>query len=344
MKRLLVALVLGGWALAVMADVLEIKKDHPDQYVVKKGDTLWDISGMFLEKPWRWPEIWNINPQVKDPHWIYPGDVLTLIYVNGRPQLVVSDRAPVKVSGDGILDPHVRMEPVASAIPAIPLEKISAFLSRSRIVTAEEMNAAPYVVAGESKKIISGAGDKIYARGNFDPEEKVFGVFRAGKTYIDPVTKEPLGLQAVDIGLTRVDLLEGEIATLTVNETNEEIRISDRLLSREDGNVLSIFNPKAPNQQVKGQILDVEGGVSQVGALSIVAINLGEREGIEVGDVLAVAQKGEVVKDKVQNQIIQLPDVRAGLLIVFRRFEKMSYGLVVTANRPLRVNDTVANP
>jgi hypothetical protein len=348
MKRLLLVLILGGWAYALMADTLALKKDHPDTYVVKKGDTLWDISGTFLDNPWQWPEIWKINPQVEDPHWIYPGDVLSLVYVmeNGvkQPRLVVTDRAPVKVSGDGKLEPRVRSAAIEAAIPAIPLEKISAFLTKSRVVGFEELNRAPNVIAGDSKHIIAGAGDKVYARGNFKEDDTVFGIYRAGDTYVDPVTEEVLGLQAIDIGSGRIGSLDADIATLILNETNEEIRINDRLFPSEEKKVVATFNPKAPNKEVSGFIIDVEGGVSQVGSLDIVAINLGERDELEVGDVLAIAQKGEVVKDRVKEELVQLPDVRAGLLIIFRTFEKMSFGLIVSANRPLSVGDKVKNP
>lgn len=348
MKKLLMALVLGGCSLALFADTLALKKDHPERYVVTKGDTLWDISAKFLDEPWRWPEIWKNNPQVADPHWIYPGDTLALTYVGGQPQLVVTDRAPVKVTvngaGEGKLTPRIRSEAVTGAIPAIPLEKISAFLTKSRIVTADQMNAAPYVLAGDSKHILSGAGDKLYARGDFKDGPNVYGIFRAGRTYIDPVTKEVLGLQAQDIGSGRVADKQGEVATLVINETHQEIRITDRLLPSEEKKVVATFYPKAPTEKVAGFIIDVEGGVNQVGAMSIVAVNLGEREKIEVGDVLAISQAGEVVNDRVKKQIVQLPDVRAGLLIVFRTFEKMSFALVVSANRPLVVGDKVKNP
>ena len=360
MKKLLLALIIGGCSLISWADTLALKKGHPDTYVVKKGDTLWDISGTFLEKPWQWPQIWDINPQVEDPHWIYPGDVLKLIWVEApittspinkasesekTPKLVIAERAPVKVTAQGKLEPRVRTDAISAAIPAIPLEKISAFLTKSRVVNSTDvLNNAPYVIAGDNKHIISGAGDKLFARGDFKPEDTVFGIFRPGKTYTDPVTGEFLGLQAKEIGGGRIIDLNKDVATLTINGTNEEIRINDRLLTSEQKKVVATFHPKAPSKEMKGQIIDVEGGVSQVGNMSIVALNLGDRDGLEVGDVLAVLQNGEVVKDRIKNEFVQLPDVRAGLMIVFRSFKKMSYALVVTATRPLKVGDRVTNP
>jgi hypothetical protein len=351
MKRLLLALLVGSCSAALLADTLALKKNHPDTYVVKKGDTLWDISGTFLEQPWYWPKIWDINPQVKDPHWIYPGDVLSLVYVmeNGvkQPRLVLTERAPIKVDAtlNGVaLTPKIRSEKNQAAIPAIPLEKISAFLNKSRVVDIETLNTAPYVIAGDNKHIISGAGDKVFVRGDFTADDSAFGVFRAGITYIDPETKEVLGLQAMDIGTGRVSAIDADIATFIVNETTEEIRINDRLLPSEEKKVISTFYPKSPNVEIKGEIINVDGGVSQVGSLDIVAINVGERDDLEVGDVLAVAQSGEVVRDRVKDELIRLPDVRAGLIIVFRTFEKMSFGLVVTATRPLTIGDRVINP
>ncbi len=338
MKRLLLVIVMSFYASMAIAEAVQMKEGHPDFYYVKKGDTLWDISNVFLNNPWFWPEIWHINPQISNPHLIYPGDKLAL--VNG--QLMVVERAPVKLTQK--MTARVRTSPDVNAIPAIPLDKISAFLSKTRVVTNAEIDAAPYVIAGDQQRIISGAGDKLYARGNFDDGEKAFGVYRPGITYSNPETGEVLGIEAQNIGAVNLLTLNGDIATMAVNSSNEEIRVKDRLLPNEERKVTAVFHPKAPTEEVEGLILHVEGGVNQVGSLDVVAISLGERDAMQDGDILAIYQKGDVVKDKIRDELIQLPDERAGMLIVFRVFDKMALGLVVSADRPLKVGDKVTNP
>lgn len=321
---------------SVLAQV-ELRPDHPSSYTVKKGDTLWDISSTFLNSPWFWPEIWQVNPQVANPHLIYPGDVLTLVYLDGRPRLVVS-RGTVKLS------PQMRTSALGDAIPAIPLEAINTFLSRSRVITPEQLALTPYVLAGTEHRIVSGAGDRVYARGDFEPNTNVYGIYRAGDQYIDPETGEELGLQALDVGTGRVVAEKDDITTLSLTSTNQEVRIADRLMSFADEEVSATFYPKAPEGEVDGLIIAVEGGVAHIGAFDVVVINRGSRENIQTGDVLAVNKAGEQVKDRIARDSVTLPSERAGLLIVFKVFEKVSFGLVVGADSPLSLLDEVANP
>ena len=340
MKRALLGGLLALFvAFAAQAgDVLRLKQGHPQTYVVKKGDTLWDISGMFLNDPWLWPEIWHINPQVENPHLIYPGDTLNLVYINGRPQLVLSRGRDVKLS------PEVRSTPIQQAIPAIPLEAINPFLNRGRVVGAGELESAPYLLAGKEGHIVSGAGDEIYGRGNFQPDETAFGIFRRGNTFIDPDSGEVLGIQARDIGTAKLLDLEGEVATLALNRTTEETRRGDSLLVQEERRINASFYPSAPQNDIKGYLLAVEGGVSQIGFMNVVVISKGAREGLEEGNLLAIYKTGETVRDPVTNDLVKVPDFRAGLLMVFRVFDKVSYGLVLRAERPLAVNDRIRNP
>ena len=183
MRKSLLALLLvaaGGIAQAAV----QLKDGHPEQYTVVKGDTLWDISGRFLREPWKWPELWHANPQVENPHLIYPGDRLSLVYVDGQPRLML-DRGESR--GTIKLSPSVRTTAMAEAIPTIPLEAINSFLLSNRIVdTAEEFNGAPYIVAGNAERVVSGSGDRVYGRGSFDESIPVYGIFRQGKTYLDP--------------------------------------------------------------------------------------------------------------------------------------------------------------
>jgi nucleoid-associated protein YgaU len=320
---------------------VKLRKDHPERYTVVKGDTLWDISNTFLETPWLWPEIWHVNPQIDNPHLIYPGDVISLIYLDGKPRLTVErgeESRTVKLS------PSIHVTPHTEAIPSIPLDAIDTFLSNSRIVLPGALEDAPYVVAGAHNRLIVGAGDFLYARGEFADDVPVYGVYRKGDVYVDPLTDEVLGVQARDIGTVKVKSVEGDIATSTVTRTTEEIRVKDRLLAHEERLIDSSFFPSPPKAEIEGIILAVEGGVSQVGKTDVVVLNRGAREGLQVGNVLAVYKKGALTRDPVANEVVVLPEERAGLLMVFRTFEKLSFGLVLEAELPLSTLDIVRNP
>lgn len=342
MKKLLIGLVMGLFATVLMAESLQMKEGRPDHYFVKKGDTLWDISNVFLSNPWYWPEIWHINPQVANPHLIYPGDKLALVFVDGQERLTVVERAPVKLTHK--MSAKIRTSSDVDAIPGIPLDQISAFLSKTRVVGINELDAAPYVLAGDKRHILSGAGDKLYARGEFVEGEKAYNVYRPGINYTHPGSGELLGIEAQYIGAVNLKAMNADVGTFAVNASAQEIRVNDRLLPNEERKVTAIFHPKAPDEDVEGVILKVEGGVTQVGSMDVVAISLGERDGMKDGDILSIRQTGDVVKDKVRNEVIQLPDVRAGMLIIFRVYDKMSFGLVVSADRALKVGDKVVNP
>lgn len=343
MKKLvlgmLTACLLAGPLASASAEEPELRSDYPDTYTVRRGDTLWDISETFLKNPWMWPEIWHVNTQISNPHLIYPGDVIRLTYIDGEPRLTL-DR------GERVykLSPQTRVLEGDDAIATIPLNAINSFLSRSRIVDLGVLEQAPHVVTGEDKRLIVGAGDRLYARGEFTEGLNTYGVYRKGDVYRDPETNEILGVQALDIGTARLRAMDGEIATLAVNRTTEEIRIGDRFLAEEERPVDSFFQPSPPASEVNGVILAVEGGVSQVGKLDVVVINRGTREGMEAGNVLAVYKRGGQYRDRIEGDTVTLPDERAGLLMIFRAFDKVSLGLVLEAERPLAVKDLVRNP
>ena len=339
MKKLLLGSLLAfAFVLNVWADVLALKPNHPETYVVKKGDTLWDISGVFLEKPWHWPQLWHVNPQIENPNLIYPGDTLNLTYINGKPQLVLSRGRDVH------LDPQVRMTPIERAIPSIPLEAVNAFLNRGRVLADADFKNAPYVLAGKDSHIVTGAGDEIYGRGKFNPDITGYGVYRRGEAYVDPDTQELLGIQGRDIGTAKLIALEGEVATMAMNRSTEEVRRGDALLPEEERHINANFFPSAPDNKINGYLLSVEGGVSQIGKMNVVVINKGAHDGLIDGNLLAIYKKGETVRDTVTNDLVKTPDFRAGLLMIFRVFDRVSYGLVLRAERPLSVGDGVRNP
>jgi nucleoid-associated protein YgaU len=325
-----------------------LKPGHPDVYTVVKGDTLWDISGKFLERPWLWPEIWQINPQIENPHLIYPGDEIALVYVDGQPRLQLrrgdAGRTYRLSPSDAVtLKPEIRATPLESAIPAISLDAIQGFLVQNRVVEPALLEASPYVVEGESERLVLGAGDRVYVRGMLE-DSQTFSFVRKGPLYVDPQTNEVLGREATYIGMGTAVAQDGDVATMAVASTREEVQIGDRVLPTEERRVDSSFFPSAPDAETRGQIISVFSGVTQVGQYDVVVINRGEREGIAVGNVLAIYKRGALARDRIANETIRLPSERAGLMMVFRTFDKLSYALVLMTERPLSVNDEVRNP
>jgi hypothetical protein len=335
-------LMLIALIVATPANTQTLREEVPITYTVKPGDTLWGISAMYLEEPWRWPELWEINPSINNPHLIYPGDVLHLSWENGQPRLRVQ-----RGSGDRTvkLSPQMRAQPLNLAIPTIPLDQIAPFLRRHRVISPLELRAAPYVVAGTDERLISGAGDTLYGRGAFKAGETTFGIFRQNDIYRDPLTQEFLGYQGQAIGTAQLrGRHPAEVAELEISAVYEEVRLGDRFFAAEDRVIQSNYQPRAPSVPVDGLMIAIDGGVTQIGAWDIVVINRGLREGLEIGDVLAIYQAGGQTFDQVRKQNIPLPDVRAGLLMVFETFEKVSYGIVLRSSKPLAIMDKVRNP
>ncbi|EJM13630.1 LysM domain-containing protein [Pseudomonas sp. GM21] len=339
-KSLLALLLLASAGLA--HGQVQLKEGFPQQYTVVAGDTLWDISAKYLRQPWQWPELWQANSHIENPDLIYPGDSLSVVYVNGQPHLTLNRGAS---RGTLKLSPQVRTSPVADAIPSIPLRSINSFLLSNRIVDkVEEFDKAPYVVAGDAERVLSGTGDRIFARGHFNPDQPAYGIFRQGKVYTDPETQEFLGINADDIGGGEIVATEGDVATLALQRTTQEVRLGDRLFSGEERSINSTFMPSAPKTAVDGLIIDVPRGVTQIGALDVVTLNKGQRDGLAEGNVLVVMKTGETVRDRITGEPLKIPDERAGLLMVFRTYDKLSYGLVLNASRSLAIMDKVRNP
>jgi len=333
---LLFALLCSGWARAAM----ELNEDVPETYIVKRGDTLWGISGMYLQEPWRWPELWDVNPQIDNPHLIYPGDELYLVWVDGQPRL------RMRRGGDMKLTPEMRVSPLKLAIPIIPLDQIGPWLQRNRVMDADEINNSAYIVAQDEEAIIAGPGDRVFGRGPFPDGERTYGIYRVGERYIDPLTDEYLGYQILDMGAAKLLSSNREVVTeLEITRVTEEVEIGDRLLPYEERVIDASFHPRAPDVEIEGGVMiAVDGGLTQIGDMSIVTINRGKREGLEIGQVLAVYQRGKNVYDKVAKSNVLLPDTRAGLAMVFDAYEKVSYAIILKTTRPLKVGDLVKNP
>jgi hypothetical protein len=320
-----------------------VRDNAPVTYLVKKGDTLWDIANLFLATPWRWPEVWHINPQVRNPHLIYPGDVLTLTYVDGEPRIQVqgdtASRLPVVK-----LSPRVRVEPLERAIPTIPYDAISQFLTRPRVVTPEEMRRAPYVVSAQDEHLIGAPGYPVYVRGVQDKDLQDYVVVRLGQPYIDPADEDVvLGYEAIHVADARLQRL-GDPSTFVIPRANREVLAGDRLLPLDDGTMGQSYLPHPPSRDIDGRIVGVMGAVSQIGQFQVVAISKGANDDMEPGHVLAVYQYGALVRDPYTRQEVQLPRERAGTLMVFRIFDRVSYALVMDATRAIHLHDVVTNP
>lgn len=331
-------------SLPASADEIKLQDNPPDRYVVVKGDTLWDISGRFLKEPWRWPEIWRLNKaEIKDPHWIYPGDVVVLDKSGASPRLrlVKSEKFG---SGVDKLSPQIRVVGShATAIPSIPPAAIEPFLKKPLVTEEGALDKAPTIAAPEESRVILGAGNRAYARGIEEKNGVFWQVYRPGKALIDPDSNETLGYEAIYLGEAQVAKF-AEISTINITKSNQEILTGDRLVPPpQDG--FSSYVPHAPDKAVKGRIISVYGGVAEAGQNAVVALNLGRKDGMEVGHVLALSRYGEVSRPRIGDKTeVKLPDERYGLIFVFRTFERVSYALVVQASRPVHALDVVETP
>jgi hypothetical protein len=244
------------------------------------------------------------------------------------------------------LSPQIRVESLDNAIPTIPLDAIRPFLTRAIVVDANELDTAPYVVASAGEHVVTGVGDRVYTRGIDNKDTSVYDIFRPGGPYIDPDTDELLGYEALYVGTGPIEQY-GDPATLFLAETTREIRVSDRLRPADQSTPVTHFQPHAPATDIEGRIISVIDGVTQIGQFNVVAIDLGTREGMEVGHVLRIFKEGNLVTDSVsgkRSDTVKLPDEDAGLVMVFRTFEKVSFGLVMKATSSIHINDFVRTP
>ncbi len=383
-KKFLAGLIVLAFSWTLSADELQLQPNHPDSYVVVKGDTLWDISGRFLTKPWLWPEIWEVNPQIENPHLIYPGDLISLHYQDGKPVLRLQ-RGGMAQGRNVKLSPSVRVSEHDNAIQPIPLDAIRQFLTKPRIVSKEELEMAPYIVSSYDEHLINGSGAKVYVREVQEGAPTRYGVYRSGGPYKNLGSEEVLGYEAIYVGDAQLQRY-GDPATLILTDVEKETLTGDRLLPQEDY-ADPQFIPHPPVREVNGSIISVLDGVSQIGQHKVVVLNLGDSDGIEVGHVMGIFQAGKVIRDTVSSKEVpaekfrterygenpldnvvsdlvstvqgvarhmgphqgrgvevQLPEERIGNLMVFRTFERVSYALVMDLTRPAHLYDSVSNP
>lgn len=346
MVRIISALILAVTAVcASAAEPLKLVENPPDRHVVVRGDTLWGISGKFLKEPWRWPEVWNMNrEEIKNPHLIYPGQVVYLDRSGKTPRLRLGK--PVKSrSGTDKLQPHVYSDPVQQAIPSIPPNQIEPFLSQPLVVEQGELDTVPRIVAGPEFRGMMGNGDQAFATAIPDASVVRWNVFRPGKPLIDPETGNTIGYEAFFLGNANL-VQPGEPAALQITVAKEEIMRGDRLIPAPPVNIIS-YVPHRPDNQVAARVMTIYGGVSEGGRASIVSLNRGKNNGLEVGHVLALFRNrisSSIDEDTMQRVDTPIPEERYALVFVFRVFNGVSYALVLESSKPVTVGDYARNP
>lgn len=367
-RRLVLALAAGAILAAgpvLAADPIALADNAPTSYTVQKGDTLWAISGRFLKDPWRWPDVWRMNrDQIRNPHRIYPGDVVVLDYTSdGQPRLSIARTGGAGAAdGQDRLSPRVRSEPLdAQAIPSIPPGDIEPYLTRPVITEVAGLLDAPEIVEGRDRdRVVRGEGDRVYVVG-LDPR---FGdrwhIYRPGKALVSPVG-EVLGYENRYIGAIRVDRF-ADVSTVQITDATEEVFIGDRLLPVPRETLVN-YVPRAPEADVHGQIIASYRNASEMGRGNLVTLDLGQKNGIEVGHVLAIYKTVPAINDPRPDQgtpfmlryldqtttflpqkKLAVPDERVGLLFVFRTFDRVAYAILLNTTDPVVVGDSVRRP
>lgn len=368
-------------SLHLNAQEIALKKNHPDRHVVVKGDTLWGISSKFLQDPWLWPKVWKFNrSQIKNPHLIYPGDVVMLDLSSGKPELKLL-RETITLQPGAVEEPLQK-----AAIPTIPLSVIAPFLSKPLVIEKDQLAGSPRIVAGQDNRVVLSPGTKIYINKIEEEDGLNWFVYRPGDNLVDPDSKEVLGVEAVYLGDAKMSRY-GEPATAVISKAKEEIFVKDRLVAAGD-EAITNFVPHAPEMDIRGRIIKIYGGLAEAGPESIVAISRGTQDGVEIGHVLAINRYGRIIKDPEPSKsadndskaklkelnfevskdadgkpivnfekksekndglalepgMIKLPDERVGLLMIFRVFDRVSYGIIMQASDPIHTKDAVQTP
>lgn len=349
MRRTIISLLLlaGLTGAPANADELKLADNVPDRYVVVKGDTLWDISGRFLKQPWRWPEIWRLNKdEIKNPHWIYPGDVIVLDFVDGQPRLKLLKGYASGSSGVTKLSPRIRTEERGEfAIRSIAPSAIEPYLSQPLVVGVDQLKSAPRIAQGPDDRVILSLGENAYAVGmNENESNLIWQIYRPGKALIDPDTKETLGYEATYLGDAKLQSQKDRVSTLRILKIKQDITIGDRLVPAHRSEVFS-YIPHAPANDFGGKIISAYGGVAEVGQYGIVVINRGNKDGAEPGHVVALYKQGRLVqKESPREPDLYTPAEVNGYAFIFRTFERVSYALVMNVQTPVNPLDEIHKP
>ncbi|MCP5267622.1 MAG: LysM peptidoglycan-binding domain-containing protein [Zoogloeaceae bacterium] len=345
MTRIISALLLAlmtSLALAAGPTPIKIADNAPERHIVVPGDTLWGISAKFLQEPWRWPEIWRLNSdQIKNPHLIYPGDIIVLDRdANGNPVLRLAG------SGNEKLAPKVYSTEVRQTIPSIPPNVIEPFISEPLVVDSIDDGTGARIVAMQEERVYLGPGDKAFVAGASDrPSQELWQIYRPGKPLLDPQSKALLGYEAFYLGTAR-QLQPGEPGVFEIRTFKQEIGRGDRLLPAAQPQLVN-YAPHAPSSSVEARVVSVYGGVGAAGRGSIITLNQGSNDGLEIGHVLAIYRNRSDTfrnEDTDKKETVLLPHERFGLIFVFRTFARVSYALVLNSNGAVNINDILRTP
>lgn len=327
-----------------------IKADAPNRYIVKKGDTLWDISGRYLDSPWRWKEIWATNKQIKNPNLIYPNDVLILCVIQGQTLVGIDTGegcAGIEKQLSGQVTTTVAVTSSTNSIPAIPLAAIQHWLDRTTIVNPADFDTTPYIIASKNRNLITASGDKIYAKGVPLIVGQSYGVYREGERYVEPKTRKVIGLEVTQVatGLVTSVAANGVSSLQLTDSYGKEVREGDRVFVELTNAIAPVFYPAPATVSRGGMIVRVMDSISSAARGSVVAINLGSAQGAKPGDVLTVYQKGPLVRDIRDNDSqVRLPSEPSGMVMVFNSFSDISYAYVLDSELPLNVGDQLLPP
>lgn len=340
----LICLLLPVMAFAAQQDTRpQLRSDAPDRHVVVKGDTLWDISGMFFKDPWKWPYIWGMNKDtIKDPHWIYPGDIIILDRATGTLRIGQAGVGSTGGTGNVVkLSPRARESRSAhDAVPSIPASAIAPFLSQPLVIEEGALQDAPRLIGAREGRVILGIHDTAFAKGLTRDKGDKWQIYRPGKTFTDPDTNEVLGIEAIHLGNAEVTAF-ADVSTVAITRSIQEINQGDRLVAP-SGSAVNAYLPRAPEGSISARVISIYGGVSQAGQNTVITLSKGRRDGLESGHVLALYHKGEEVKS--EGEKFTLPDERYGLAFVFRVFDKVSYALVMQTRLPVQLLDRAETP
>lgn len=356
MKRILLLAFISLNIFGLNADTLTLKAGHPDTYIVKKGDTLWDISGYFLKDPWRWPTLWGVNPQIANPHLIYPGDRLTLVFIDGQPRLVKKQHIKKGVEG--------RILAKDGAIPAIDLALIQPYLLQNRVVEQEWLNGQPIVLSGESPSKHHIVGDVVFVNANL-PNGQKLAIYEHGREFLHPETGETLGREIILTSSGRV-IADGDISKVELLSSLRETKVGYSVIAVEDDSLMSaFFTPMAAQLPEPANVLAIANKNREAGKLEVVYLDKGNDAGLQPGHVFAIYRDGEEIVigndgvpvraidrsayDKMvahfsDDNVYKVPDVYHGNLMVFKVFDKTSMGLIMFSDRPVRVKDKLITP
>lgn len=364
--RKIISLICILLPILACADELVVRENAPDRYIVVKGDTLWDISNKFFKDPWKWPQIWGLNKEsIKDPHWIYPGDLIVLdpasktLHIGELPKQPVTPAGEIKLVADvppEVIQPDTvapadskiqkllpKMRVINAeneAIASIPASVIKAFLNKPLVIETESFEGAPTLIGSIENRSLLSFGDIAFATGLPADKGPLWQLYRPGKALIDPETDETLGYEVIYLGDATVQKHD-EISTLKITKSVLDIQLGDNFIQSSEG-LPNNYIPRSPPNKIRGKIISVYGGVNQGGQNAIITINKGKRDGLENGHVLALYKESEISRHK--GESYTLPAMRYGLVFVFRTFDKVAYALVMQVQRTVQTSDSLETP